>query len=72
MTNERTPGSAWCSTEGKPAVRSCGADGHDTGPLDTQGKRTAFLLATTVPGESVQDIVAALDEGARTEQETAQ
>ncbi len=72
MDPNRTPGRAWCVTEDKPAERSCGADGHDTGPLDAQGKRTAFLLAQGAPGETVETIVAALDEGARIERETAQ
>jgi hypothetical protein len=71
MDTDRSPGRAWCVTEDKPAEHSCASNGHDTGPLDSSGKRTAFLLAQGTPGETVETIVAALDEGRQSE-ETAQ
>jgi hypothetical protein len=62
---------AWCVTEDKPAIRSCGAGGHDVGPLDSQGKRTAYLWAPAREDETVADIVANLAVGRDTEETRA-
>jgi hypothetical protein len=64
----RHPGTAWCVTEDIPAKKSCGASGHDVGPLDSQGKRTAYLLAPTRPDVGVTDIAEALAEGRKAEE----
>jgi hypothetical protein len=64
---ERTPGMAWCVTENKSATRSCGADNHDVGPLDSSGKRSAYLLAPS-EGQSTEEIVENLTIGRESEQ----